>query len=211
MAKYVCSKCGSEVDSKCIHQRNSFPLNILDALLSYSLKFNTEIERNPGRKTRVKLHVAWIELLDEDEGMFMPDWPDRMNLPVEERDLAAYMAWNLAEQFVEMAKDNANTDENPFPSIEQYFCSHDYKIQHGTCLFGCCVAEEKPMAELTPILPDIITIRAYTCLKRAGIRYWERVADYSDDELLEIRNLGHKSLEEIREAQYIKLERGKRS
>ena len=41
--------------------------------------------------------------------------------------------------------------------------------------------------------------RAYNCLRRAGIVTVERVAAMSDDELLQIRNLGVTTLPEIRE------------
>ena len=43
-----------------------------------------------------------------------------------------------------------------------------------------------------------LSIRTYHCLKRAGIKTVEELQELSDDELKNIRNLGNKSLEEIK-------------
>ncbi len=43
-------------------------------------------------------------------------------------------------------------------------------------------------------------VRAYNCLKASGIHDVQSVINMSDDELLAIKNMGHMSLKEIREA-----------
>ena len=45
-----------------------------------------------------------------------------------------------------------------------------------------------------------LSVRSYNCLKRAGIHTAGQLLELSDDELRDIRNLGSKSIEEIREA-----------
>jgi len=45
-----------------------------------------------------------------------------------------------------------------------------------------------------------LSVRAYNCLKRAQINYVADLLDYSQEELLEIKNFGQKSAEEVIEA-----------
>jgi len=45
-----------------------------------------------------------------------------------------------------------------------------------------------------------LSVRAYNCLKRAEIHYISDLLDYSQEELLEIKNFGQKSAEEVIEA-----------
>src|SRR5439155_10744562 len=44
-----------------------------------------------------------------------------------------------------------------------------------------------------------LSVRAYNCLKRAGITKVGQVLEMSEDDLLGVRNFGHKSLDELRE------------
>nr|YP_009774026.1 DNA-directed RNA polymerase alpha subunit [Caulacanthus okamurae]QIZ74643.1 DNA-directed RNA polymerase alpha subunit [Caulacanthus okamurae] len=50
-----------------------------------------------------------------------------------------------------------------------------------------------------------LSVRAYNCLKRAQIHSISDLLDYSQEELLEIKNFGRKSAEEVIEALQIKL------
>ena len=51
----------------------------------------------------------------------------------------------------------------------------------------------------TPIEDLDLSVRAYNCLKRAGITKVGQVLEMSEDDLLGVRNFGKKSLEELRE------------
>ena len=42
-----------------------------------------------------------------------------------------------------------------------------------------------------------LTVRSYNCLKRAGINTVEELTQKTEEDLLKVRNLGKKSLEEI--------------
>ena len=44
-----------------------------------------------------------------------------------------------------------------------------------------------------------LSVRAYNCLKRAGIDTVEQLKEKSEDELMRVRNLGRRNVEEIRE------------
>src|SRR5207248_7150496 len=50
-----------------------------------------------------------------------------------------------------------------------------------------------------PIEDLDLTVRAYNCLKRAGITKVGQVLEMSEDDLLGVRNFGQKSLDELRE------------
>ena len=42
-----------------------------------------------------------------------------------------------------------------------------------------------------------LSVRSYNCLKRAGINTVQELADKSMDDMMKVRNLGKKSLEEV--------------
>ncbi|GAG85520.1 unnamed protein product, partial [marine sediment metagenome] len=44
-----------------------------------------------------------------------------------------------------------------------------------------------------------LSVRAYNCLKREGIDSVEKLLEYSEGELLDIRNFGQKSIQEVKD------------
>ena len=44
-----------------------------------------------------------------------------------------------------------------------------------------------------------LSVRSYNCLKRAGIQTVQELAQKSEDEMIKVRNLGKKSLKEVKE------------
>ena len=42
-----------------------------------------------------------------------------------------------------------------------------------------------------------LSVRSYNCLKRAGINTVEDLTNKSEDEMMKVRNLGRKSLDEV--------------
>jgi len=59
--------------------------------------------------------------------------------------------------------------------------------------------EEDPSSQI-PIEELQLSVRAYNCLKRAQINSVADLLDYSQEDLLEIKNFGQKSAEEVIEA-----------
>lgn len=53
--------------------------------------------------------------------------------------------------------------------------------------------------DMTPLEENELSIRSYTCLKRAGYNYWEELYSLTDEDFMKVRNLGRKSLREIRQ------------
>ena len=43
-----------------------------------------------------------------------------------------------------------------------------------------------------------LSVRSYNCLKRAGINTVEELTNRSEDDMMKVRNLGKKSLEEVK-------------
>ena len=52
-----------------------------------------------------------------------------------------------------------------------------------------------------------LSVRSYNCLKRAGINTVEELANKSEEDMMKVRNLGKKSLEEVKK-KLIELELG---
>lgn len=60
--------------------------------------------------------------------------------------------------------------------------------------------EEDDNSELDkPIEGLDLSVRSYNCLKRAGIHTVRQLVDYSENDLLNIRNFGVKSIEEVKD------------
>ena len=56
--------------------------------------------------------------------------------------------------------------------------------------------QKEKMLEMTIEELDL-SVRSYNCLKRAGINTVEELANKSEDDMMKVRNLGKKSLEEV--------------
>ena len=49
----------------------------------------------------------------------------------------------------------------------------------------------------TKLVDMDLSVRAFNCLKRAGINTVEDLINKSEDDMMKVRNLGRKSLEEV--------------
>src|SRR5207244_6558085 len=63
---------------------------------------------------------------------------------------------------------------------------------------GATVAIPQRLYEM-PIEDLNLSVRAYNCLKRAGITKVGQILEMSEDDLLGVRNFGRKSLDELRD------------
>lgn len=60
------------------------------------------------------------------------------------------------------------------------------------------VGKEKPKA--TMMIEDLdLSVRSYNCLKRAGIQTVEELTQKTEDDMMKVRNLGKKSLKEVKD------------
>ncbi|MBV9277760.1 MAG: DNA-directed RNA polymerase subunit alpha, partial [Candidatus Eremiobacteraeota bacterium] len=72
-------------------------------------------------------------------------------------------------------------------------------------LFVNFSTEEKPAVAApvsewdVPVETLNLSVRSYNCLKRAGISRVSELLDMTEDEIIEMRNFGKKSLDEIKQ------------
>ena len=60
--------------------------------------------------------------------------------------------------------------------------------------------EEEGNSELDRPIEDLdLSVRSYNCLKRAGIHSLRQLVDFSENDLMNIRNFGSKSIDEVRD------------
>jgi DNA-directed RNA polymerase subunit alpha len=60
--------------------------------------------------------------------------------------------------------------------------------------------EEEDKKQEYPSIEELeLSVRAYNCLKREGIDSVEKLLEYTEDELLDIRNFGQKSIQEVKD------------
>jgi len=61
-------------------------------------------------------------------------------------------------------------------------------------------AEEEDTQQEYPSIEELeLSVRAYNCLKREGVDTIEKLLEYTEDELLDIRNFGQKSIQEVKD------------
>jgi DNA-directed RNA polymerase subunit alpha len=60
--------------------------------------------------------------------------------------------------------------------------------------------EEEDAQQEYPSIEELeLSVRAYNCLKREGVDTVEKLLEYTEDELLDIRNFGQKSIQEVKD------------
>ncbi|HAJ95177.1 MAG TPA: DNA-directed RNA polymerase subunit alpha, partial [Actinobacteria bacterium] len=60
--------------------------------------------------------------------------------------------------------------------------------------------EEEDTHQEYPSIEELeLSVRAFNCLKREGVDTVEKLLEYTKDELLDIRNFGQKSIQEVKD------------
>ena len=97
-------------------------------------------------------------------------------------------------QNIEYVKFMINIDKRTRDHIDQYILS---ELQKGTKMRDPKTGEDK---KINMSIDDLdLTVRSYNCLKRAGISTVEELTQKTEDEMSRVRNLGKKSLKEVKE------------
>ena len=77
-------------------------------------------------------------------------------------------------------------------SINEDILNMDYVIMEGTT--------EQPNKGQQMMIEDLdLSVRSYNCLKRAGIQTVDELTQKTEDEMMRVRNLGKKSLKEVKD------------
>jgi DNA-directed RNA polymerase, alpha subunit len=59
--------------------------------------------------------------------------------------------------------------------------------------------DDKKERQLEMTIEELdLSVRSYNCLKRAGINTLQELTDKSESDMMRVRNLGRKSLEEVK-------------
>ncbi len=105
----------------------------------------------------------------------MEIWTDGTIRPDDAQSLAAKILYDHLALFIELAAD-------PAGSVETMVEKEDSQKER---------ALEMSIEDLD------LTVRSYNCLKRAGINTVEELIQRTEEEMMKVRNLGRKSLEEV--------------
>ncbi|NMB18731.1 MAG: DNA-directed RNA polymerase subunit alpha [Erysipelothrix sp.] len=82
--------------------------------------------------------------------------------------------------------------------LEQIVSIKDAVLEEESVIKPEVAKEENPMANM--MIEDLdLSVRSYNCLKRAGIQTVEELTQKTEEEMMRIRNLGKKSLKEIKD------------
>lgn len=82
--------------------------------------------------------------------------------------------------------------------LEQFVQLKDAVYEEESVIKPEVAVEENPMA--TMMIEDLdLSVRSYNCLKRAGIATVEELVQKTEEEMMRIRNLGKKSLKEVKD------------
>lgn len=77
-------------------------------------------------------------------------------------------------------------------SINEDILNMDNVIMEGTT--------EQPNKGQQMMIEDLdLSVRSYNCLKRAGIQTVDELTQKTEDEMMRVRNLGKKSLKEVKD------------
>lgn len=82
--------------------------------------------------------------------------------------------------------------------LEQIVAIKDIVLEEESVIKPEVAKEENPMASM--MIEDLdLSVRSYNCLKRAGIQTVEELTQKTEEEMMRIRNLGKKSLKEVKD------------
>ena len=80
----------------------------------------------------------------------------------------------------------------------QLFVVHIDGLRAGRILFAAAVDESDSVLD-TPIEELDLSVRSYNCLKRQGVNSIGQLTECTEADLLNIRNFGAKSIEEVKD------------
>lgn len=145
-------------------------------------------------RVRSMLSLAFPHMVaDEVE---LPEGTDETECLPDDRFLESMTGILSVLVYRKDSKESTNeiTDEIESDSIETIKSTDGIITEDG---FEIDMDNEETLV-LTPIDDLELSIRSYNCLKRAGINTVEELQTLSDDDLMHVRNLGRKSMDEIK-------------
>lgn len=129
----------------------------------------------PVRRVNYQVENTRVGRRDDFDKLTMEIWTDGSIIPQEALSLAAKIMTEHLDIFVNLT-DEAKNAEIMVEKEE---------------------TQKEKMLEMTIEELDL-SVRSYNCLKRAGINSVQELADKSEADMMKVRNLGRKSLEEVK-------------
>lgn len=129
----------------------------------------------PVRRVNYKVENTRVGRRDNYDKLTMEVWTDGSIEPLDALSLSAKILTDHLEIFVNMTDEAQNTDI----MVEKE------------------ETQKEKMLEMTIEELDL-SVRSYNCLKRAGINTVQELTNKSEPEMIKVRNLGRKSLEEVK-------------
>ncbi|GMA47953.1 DNA-directed RNA polymerase subunit alpha [Tetragenococcus muriaticus] len=129
----------------------------------------------PVRRVNYQVENTRVGRRDNYDKLTMEVWTDGSIEPLDALSLSAKILTDHLEIFVNMTDEAQNTDI----MVEKE------------------ETQKEKMLEMTIEELDL-SVRSYNCLKRAGINTVQELTNKSEPEMIKVRNLGRKSLEEVK-------------
>ena len=133
------------------------------------------IPSTPVRRVNYQVENTRVGRRDDFDKLTMEIWTDGSIIPQEALSLAAKIMTEHLDIFVNLT-DEAKNAEIMVEKEE---------------------TQKEKMLEMTIEELDL-SVRSYNCLKRAGINTVQELTNKSEPEMIKVRNLGRKSLEEVK-------------
>lgn len=128
----------------------------------------------PIKKVNYTVENTCVGQYTDREKLMVELWTNGTIKPDEAISLAAKIINDLLRLFVDLSDDAKNTEVIVEPT------------------------ENKKEKVLEMTIEELdLSVRSYNCLKRAGINTVEDLTDKSEEDMMKVRNLGRKSLEEV--------------
>lgn len=124
----------------------------------------------PVRRVNYQVENTRVGRRDDFDKLTMEIWTDGSIIPQEALSLAAKIMTEHLDIFVNLTDEAKNAE---------------------------IMVEKEKMLEMTIEELDL-SVRSYNCLKRAGINTVQELTNKSEPEMIKVRNLGRKSLEEVK-------------
>ena len=128
----------------------------------------------PVRKVNYSVENTRVGQMVDYDKLTIEVWTDESLKPYEAISLAAKVMTGHLELFIDLSETAKNTQV----MVEKEESKKEKVL-------------EMPIEELE------LSVRSYNCLKRAGIATVEDLANKTEDDMMKVRNLGKKSLDEV--------------
>ncbi|MBQ3552624.1 MAG: DNA-directed RNA polymerase subunit alpha [Clostridia bacterium] len=179
--------------------------DLVIATLSEGAKLNMMIEVNKGigyvsadaNKQKYQLPIGYIAI----DSIYTPIKKVRYDV----EDTRVGQVTDFDKLTIELTTDGSMTPEDALSLAARYLTEHLALFMHlsdgGEGIEIIVDAQPDESGKVLDMSIDELdlSVRSFNCLKRAGIDTVRQLVEHTEDEMLRVRNLGRKSLEEVQQ------------